>query len=63
MKESASLGGDIRVKRSAAAAPGRRRLPKLNGRLYVGLTIVTIMGLGSLILPIFSPVDPSAQGT
>jgi len=63
MKETASLSADARVKRSAAAAPARRRLPKLNGRLYVGLTIVVIMGLGSLILPIFSPVDPAAQGT
>jgi peptide/nickel transport system permease protein len=63
MKETASLSADARVKRSAAAIPARRRLPKLNGRLYVGLTIVTIMGLGSLILPIFSPVDPAAQGT
>jgi len=63
MKETASLSADARVKRSAAAVPARRRLPKLNGRLYVGLTIVAIMGLGSLILPIFSPVDPAAQGT
>jgi len=63
MKETASLSADARVKRSAAAVPARRRLPKLNGRLYVGLTIVAIMGLGSLILPILSPVDPAAQGT
>jgi len=63
MKESASLSGEDAVRRSVAAVPARRRLPKLNGRLYVGLTIVTIMGLGSLILPIFSPVDPATQGT
>jgi peptide/nickel transport system permease protein len=63
MKETASLSGEVAVKRTVAAVPARRRLPKLNGRLYVGLTIVAIMGLGSLILPIFSPVDPAAQGT
>jgi peptide/nickel transport system permease protein len=63
MKDTASLSGEVAVKRTVAAVPARRRLPKLNGRLYVGLTIVAIMGLGSLILPIFSPVDPAAQGT
>ena len=62
MKESASLSAEGAVRRSAAA-PTRRRLPKLNGRLYIGLTIVTIMGLGSLILPFFSPNDPAIQGT
>jgi len=63
MKESASLSGEVAVRRPVAAVPARRRLPKLNGRLYVGLTMVAIMGLGSLILPIFSPGDPAAQGT
>src|SRR5262245_52966794 len=63
MKESASLSGEGAVRRSAVAAPTRRKIPKLNGRLYVGLTIVAIMGLGSLILPFFSPTDPAAQGT
>src|SRR3954447_21431995 len=62
MKETASLGGGVKVK-PATRATAPRRLPKLNGRLYVGLTIVTILAAGSLILPIFSPVDPAAQGT
>ena len=40
-----------------------RRLPKLNTRLYVGLTIVAVLAVGSLILPFFTSVDPAAQGT
>jgi peptide/nickel transport system permease protein len=36
---------------------------KMNTRLIIGLTILTIMVLGSLILPLFTDVDPSAQGT
>jgi len=41
----------------------RRWLPKLNARLAIGLTIVTILTTGSLILPFFTTVDPAAQGT
>lgn len=41
----------------------RRWLPKLNARLAIGLTIVTILATGSLILPFFTSVDPAAQGT
>ena len=44
-------------------SPSRRKLPKLNTRLYVGLIIVTILAAGSLILPFFTSVDPAAQGT
>jgi peptide/nickel transport system permease protein len=62
MKETASVSGGVAVKR-AVAVPARRRLPKLNGRLYIGLTVVAILVLGSLILPLFNPVDPAAQGT
>jgi len=62
MKETVGVSGGIAVKR-AVAVPARRRLPKLNGRLYIGLTIVAILALGSLILPLFNPVDPAAQGT
>jgi peptide/nickel transport system permease protein len=36
---------------------------QLNTRLYIGLTIVTILAAGSLILPFFTTVDPAAQGT
>jgi len=41
----------------------RRILPKLNARLYVGLSIITVFVLGSFILPFFTTVDPAAQGT
>jgi peptide/nickel transport system permease protein len=41
----------------------RRGLPKLNVRLSVGLTIVTILAASSMILPFFTTVDPAAQGT
>ena len=40
-----------------------RKLRKLNTRLTLGLTIVTILAAGSLILPFFTSVDPAAQGT
>jgi peptide/nickel transport system permease protein len=42
----------------------KKRSPlKLNVRLYVGLSIISIFILGSFILPFFSKVDPAAQGT
>jgi peptide/nickel transport system permease protein len=41
----------------------RRGLPKLNARLTIGLTIVTVLAASSLILPFFTSVDPAAQGT
>ena len=41
----------------------RRTLPKLNARLYIGLSIITVVALGSFILPFFTKVDPAAQGT
>ena len=62
MKETASVSSSVAVK-PAGAAPARRWFLKLNGRLYIGLTIVAILALGSLILPLFNPVDPAAQGT
>jgi peptide/nickel transport system permease protein len=40
-----------------------RKLRKLNIRLAIGLTIVTILAASSLILPFFTSVDPAAQGT
>jgi peptide/nickel transport system permease protein len=36
---------------------------KMNTRLALGVTILTIFILGSLILPFFTQVNPSAQGT
>ena len=35
----------------------------LNIRLKIGLTILAVFALGSFILPFFTDVDPSAQGT
>ncbi len=53
---------------TAQACPSRRKLPKLNCPSSMpgstsGLTIVTILAAGSLILPFFTFVDPAAQGT
>jgi peptide/nickel transport system permease protein len=36
---------------------------KMNTRLIIGLTILTIMVLSSLILPLFTDINPSEQGT
>lgn len=36
---------------------------KLNVRLYIGLSIISVFLLGSFILPFFTNVDPAAQGT
>jgi peptide/nickel transport system permease protein len=42
----------------------KKRPPlKLNARLYVGLSIISVFILGSFILPFFTKVDPAAQGT
>jgi len=51
------------VQSSLAPAKPRRFLPKLNTRLYIGLTIVIVLAASSLILPFFTDVDPAAQGT
>jgi peptide/nickel transport system permease protein len=49
--------------RASDAAPPRRRRFALNARLYVGLSILTVFVVGSLVLPLFTSVDPAAQGT
>lgn len=46
-----------------AKSPARRKRLALNGRLYVGLTIIAILAAGSFLLPLFTSVDPAAQGT
>lgn len=53
------------VETPEAAEPGilRSLLWLINPRLAVGLVILTIMGLGSFILPLFAPADPSVQAT
>lgn len=48
---------------SQKSSPKKRKLPKLNVRLYIGLSIISVFILGSFILPLFSKVDPAAQGT
>lgn len=35
----------------------------VNPRLAIGLIILAVMGLGSFILPLFAPADPSLQAT
>ncbi|WP_082837016.1 ABC transporter permease [Labrenzia sp. OB1] len=50
----------------AARSSERRResiLWLLTPRLIIGLTILLVMGGGSMILPVFAPVDPSFQGS
>lgn len=59
------------VDTSPVPAPGSRRrgdgfaglLWLANGRLSVGLLILLVMGLGSVVLPFFAPVDPSLQAS
>lgn len=36
---------------------------RLNTRLAIGITILTILALGSILLPFFTQEDPTAQGT
>ena len=40
--------------RPNAASPARRRLPRLNGRLHVGLTLLAIF----VIAMVLTPADP-----
>ncbi len=49
--------------RASAASPPRWRRMALNGRLRVGLTLLAIFAIGSFVLPLFTSVDPAAQGT
>lgn len=60
MKQRASLK---RGSQPSVAAPARRRRWALNRRLYIGLTLIAIFAIGSLLLPLFTKVDPAAQGT
>ncbi|KQN75290.1 hypothetical protein ASE94_02455 [Devosia sp. Leaf64] len=51
---------------AAPIAKSRRRgslVWLFNPRLAIGLVILVIMGLGSMILPWFAPVDPSIQAS
>jgi peptide/nickel transport system permease protein len=48
---------------TGAASAARPQGVKLNLRLKLGLTIVAIFVIGSFVLPFFTTVDPSRQGT
>ena len=63
MKQSGGLSTGIKAMPAPAARTRRRLLPKLNGRLYIGLTMIIILGLSSFILPLFTKIDPAVQGT
>src|SRR5579884_1004544 len=64
------MNATLRLKRDSTPAPSdilpvKRKRSKLlsNLRLKLGLAIVAIFVLGRFILPFFSSVDPSQQGT
>jgi peptide/nickel transport system permease protein len=61
MSETVALPRGARLKPRTVAS--RRRRLKLNGRLYVGLSIIAIFIIGSFLLPLFNSVDPAEQGT
>ena len=50
-----------------ASPPAKRRGDNLlwlfNLRLVIGLSLLVVLGLGSFVLPVFCPVDPSVQAT
>lgn len=58
---------DVTMTPPAADRAGRSRFSALllhmNARLIVGLVILSIMTIGSLVLPLFAPVDPSIQAS
>lgn len=58
-----STSPSIALSNSRPRAARRFRLPKLNGRLYVGLSLIAVFLVGSLVLPFFNTVDPAEQGT
>ena len=54
----------IAMAEPVAASGGKGSLMwLLNPRLSIGLVILVVMGLGSMILPFFAPVDPSIQAS
>jgi peptide/nickel transport system permease protein len=62
MKANVALSQRVQVKPRGGALFGRR-LPKLNARLRIGLSIIAIFIVGSFLLPLFNSVDPAEQGT
>ena len=47
----------------ASKRRGEGLLWLLNPRLTIGLFIIAVLGIGSVVLPFFCPVDPSVQAT
>lgn len=62
MKSNATLPRNQAVTPKPKGRDDRRRL-QLNLRLKLGITILAIFAIGSLTLPFFTDVNPSAQGT
>jgi peptide/nickel transport system permease protein len=60
MQQSVDLRRDIKPR---GAVPAQRRRWALNRRLNVGLSLIAIFAVGSFVLPLFTSVDPAAQGT
>ena len=46
---------------STKSSVKKRHPLRLNARLYVGLSIISVFILGSFILPFFNTVDPAGQ--
>jgi peptide/nickel transport system permease protein len=62
VKTSAILSRGTQIKRQGGIRP-RLRLPRLNPRLRIGLSITLLFVVGSIVLPLFNSVDPAEQGT
>jgi peptide/nickel transport system permease protein len=62
MKSTVALSHGVQLK-SRPAIRLRRRLPRLNARLRIGLTIIAVYVVGSFLLPFVNSVDPAEQGT
>lgn len=66
MSMSKDLDPIVLAAPASPAAKSRRRgslVWLLNPRLAIGLAILVVMGLGSMILPFFAPLDPSIQAS
>jgi peptide/nickel transport system permease protein len=61
------LAGSVTPVVSARRAAGRSTfetmLLLINARLAIGLVILIVMSVGSMVLPLFAPVDPSIQAS
>jgi peptide/nickel transport system permease protein len=62
MKSTIALSRGMHLKSRPALRSGLR-LPRLNARLRIGLTIVAVYAVGGFVLPFLNSVDPAEQGT